>query len=185
MKIKEIIIIILSEIQSILFTLCEQEIDRFAKRILCAKRIFVSGAGRSGILVRAFAMRLMQMGFTTYVVGETITPAVVEDDLLVMISGSGETQSSYFILKEAKKAGAYTYLITARSASSMGKIAQEKIVIPGPTKLSFFNKEKSKQFLGSLFEQGTFIFLESIIQQVGAKKKMSSKNIMLRHANLE
>jgi len=185
MEMKEIIAMVLSEIQDILSILCEQEIDRFAKKILFAKRIFVSGVGRSGILGRTFAMRLMQMGFTTYVVGETITPAVGEDDLLVMISGSGETQSSCFVLKEAKKMKAYTYLITAQSASSMGKIAQGKIIIPGPTKLSSCNKIKSKQFLGSLFEQGTFIFLESIIQEVGTKKKMSSKNIMLRHANLE
>ena len=38
-------------------------------------------------------MRLMHLGFNVYVVGETVTPAVETDDLLIVISGSGETKS--------------------------------------------------------------------------------------------
>ena len=176
---------ILSEIRDTLLVLTEEEVDQFIEKILSSKRIFVAGAGRSGILVQAFAMRLMQMGFTTYVVGETTTPSIGIGDLLVMISGSGETQHSYFILKDARKAGAYTYLITAHQASRMWNIAQGKIKISGPTKLSSLNKGKSEQFLGSLFEQGAFIFLESVIHQLRTKLKMNPEKIMIRHTNLE
>ncbi len=181
----EVITMILSEIRDTLEYLQDKEIDEFLKRILSSKRIFVAAGGRSGILIRAFAMRLIHMGFTAYVVGETITPSIRADDLLVVMSGSGETQSSYLILDNAKRAGAYTYLITAHQTSRMWQVAQGKIRIPGPTKLSLLDKERSEQFIGSLFEQASFIFLESIIQELRTKTKMDSEGIMKRHANLE
>ena len=56
-----------------------------------AKRVFVAGAGRSGLMMRAFAMRVMQLGIDTYVVGESTTPDVRKDDLLIIGSGSGRT----------------------------------------------------------------------------------------------
>lgn len=185
MKMRDTIVMILSEIKDTLLTLTEKEVDQFVEKILSSKRVFVAGLGRSGILVRAFAMRLMQMGFTTYVVGETTTPSIGAGDLLVVISGSGETQHSYFILNDAKEARAYTYLITAHQASRIWDIAQGKIRIPGPTKLSSLNKVENEQFIGSLFEQGAFIFLESVIHQLRTKIKMNSEEIMIRHTNLE
>lgn len=185
MKIGEVITMIILEIGDTLSFLAEEDVNQFIKKILSSKRIFIAGAGRSGVFVRAFAMRLMQMDFTVYVVGETTTPSIEAEDLLVIISGSGETEHSCFILKNAKKVGAYTYLITAHQVSPMWKIAQGKIRIPGPTKLSSLNKGKSQQFIGSLFEQGAFIFLESVIHKLRTKIKMNSEEIMIRHANLE
>ena len=57
------------------------------------ERIFITGAGRSGLLMKTFAIRLMQMGFKVYVPGEVITPAIKNGDLLLIGSGSGETES--------------------------------------------------------------------------------------------
>ncbi|RLE12102.1 6-phospho-3-hexuloisomerase [Candidatus Aerophobetes bacterium] len=175
---------ILSEINRVLSSLSEDDAAGFIQMILSSKRVFVGGAGRSGIVIRAFAMRLMQLGFTAYVVGETTTPAIRAGDLLVIISGSGETRCSHDILMTAKKAGAYTYLITANESSPMGKLADGKIAISGPTKLSP-GKIESKQVAGSLFEQGAFIFLEGVISAIVKKLKISAEDIMLRHANLE
>jgi 6-phospho-3-hexuloisomerase len=125
------------------------------------------------------------VGFKTYVVGKTTTPAIGADDLLVLISGSGETQYSYYILESARKAGAYVYLITAHEGSRMWKIAQRKIKISAPTKLSFLEKHRSSQVLGSLFEQGTFIFLECVVDKISKEIKMHPEDIMIRHTNLE
>jgi 6-phospho-3-hexuloisomerase len=44
-------------------------------------------------MVKAFAMCLMQMGIDAYVVGETVTPNLEKEDLLIIGSGSGETKS--------------------------------------------------------------------------------------------
>jgi len=112
---------ILSEVENLLSLLTEDEINQFIQKILSSKRIFVAGAGRSGIIAKAFAMRLMQLGLTTYVVGETITPPIKENDLLIIVSGSGKTQYSQNILKIAGEKGAYTYLLTGKKTSPMGK----------------------------------------------------------------
>lgn len=176
---------ILSEIGDTVSCLAEEDINQFMEKILSSKRIFVAGTGRSDILGRVFAMKLMQMDFTVYVVGETTTPSIEAEDLLVIISGSGETEHSYLILKNAKRVGAYTYLITAHQVSRMWKITQGKIRIPGPRKLSSLDNKKSQQFIGSLFGQGAFIFLESVIHKLRTKIKMDSEDIMVRHANLE
>lgn len=175
---------IISEIKNVLSLLSEKDIEQFIRKINSARRIFLAGCGRSGILIRTFAMRLMQIGFTTYVVGETITPAIGSGDLLIVVSGSGQTPHSKEILKIAKESGAYTYLITASKNSCMGELAEGKIIIPGPTKLSS-GKIASEQIAGSLFEQGTFIFLECSIQLIIKKLNISHQEIMLRHTNLE
>ena len=59
--------------------------------ILGVERVFVVALGRSGMLARMFAMRLMQIGLTAHVVGDVTTPAIAPGDLLVAISGSGRT----------------------------------------------------------------------------------------------
>src|SRR5512136_868994 len=65
----------------------------FFQRMLSVHRVYVAGAGRSGLIARAFAMRLLHLGFDVYVVGETVTPALQRGDTLVIFSGSGETHS--------------------------------------------------------------------------------------------
>ena len=56
-----------------------------------AKRIFIAGAGRSKLVGNFFAMRLVHGGYDVSVVGEIVTPSIKSGDLLVIISGSGET----------------------------------------------------------------------------------------------
>jgi 6-phospho-3-hexuloisomerase len=93
-------------------TLKEDQIAAFFHEILSAKRVYVTGAGRSGFIARAFGMRLMHIGYEAYVVGETITPAFRPGDLLVAFSGSGETHSILSICETAKSLGGTVCLIT-------------------------------------------------------------------------
>jgi len=71
----------------------KDSVNKLIEDILNANAIFLMGAGRSGLVARAFAMRLMHLGLKVYVVGETTTPAVKRGDLVIAISGSGETRS--------------------------------------------------------------------------------------------
>ena len=84
---------ILDNIESAQEFLDEDAINQFEDIIIASKNIFVTGAGRSGLAAKAFAMRLMHLGLSAYVVGETISPAIYEDDCIVAISGSGETNT--------------------------------------------------------------------------------------------
>ncbi len=68
-------------------------LDEFARMLNAANRIFIMGAGRSGLVAKSFAMRLMHIGYQVYVVGEIVTPAVTAGDVVVAISGSGNTRT--------------------------------------------------------------------------------------------
>ncbi len=78
-----------SKIRSIANTISDEDAEKFIRELLNAKRIYVVGAGRSGLVAKAFAMRLMHLGLSAYVVGETITPALNRGDVMVIFSGSG------------------------------------------------------------------------------------------------
>ena len=71
----------------------ESQLDALGEAILSADRIFVTGAGRSLLALRAIAMRFMHLGLTAYVVGDVTTPAFGAGDLLIAGSGSGTTGS--------------------------------------------------------------------------------------------
>ncbi len=106
-------------------------VEAFVDAILGAKRVYVAGAGRSLLVLRAFAMRLMHLGMTAYVVGDTITPAAAEGDLLIIGSGSGETSTMKAVAVKAGKIGMTIAAITSFPESSLAKAAHKIVIIQG------------------------------------------------------
>ena len=60
---------IMDEIECVVSKVEKEEIDRVVNLIRKDRRIFVAGEGRSGFSAKGFAMRLMHLGYTVYVVG--------------------------------------------------------------------------------------------------------------------
>lgn len=149
-----------------------------------APAIFFSAQGRSGYILRAFCMRLMHLGYNCYFAGETITPPIKKGDLLVVLSGSGETALPCEIVKIAKQAGALTYAILGDEESPLAGLSDRRLALPGGTK-RMRDKEKSGQPPGSLFEQSAFLFLEAIILTIYREKGSDYRTLLARHANLE
>ena len=87
--------LVVGEIRAVLRSIRDESVRNFADALLFANRIVVCGAGRMGIMSSAFAMRLAQLGLRSHVLGEPTTPAITEGDLVVLSSGSGETQTVY------------------------------------------------------------------------------------------
>ena len=85
--------------------------------------VFVYGAGRSGFIGRCFAQRLMHLGLNSCFVSDAITYRYSNDDLLILISGSGETTSPKAIAEEAKKIGGKIALFTGNPKSSIAIMA--------------------------------------------------------------
>ena len=85
---------------------------KFEDIIIESKNVFVTGAGRSGLAAKTFAMRLMHLGVSAYVVGETISPAIYEDDCIIAISGSGETNTIVSASEIAKNRGSKVFTLT-------------------------------------------------------------------------
>jgi 6-phospho-3-hexuloisomerase len=160
--------------------------EKLVDKILNSKKVFVAGAGRSGFACKAFAMRLMHMGFDAYVVGETVTPNLEAEDILVIGSGSGETGSLVSMAGKAKKIGAKLALVTIFPESTIGRMADVAVKIPAPTpKVAADSGFKSIQPMGSLFEQSLLLLLDCVILRLMEKRGNDSDTMFTRHANLE
>ena len=111
-----------------------EAIKALLQKTIDSNHVFVMGAGRSGLVAKAFAMRLMQLGLTVYVVGETTTPAVLSQDVVIAISGSGETRTIADLGKLAKDIGSTLITITSKKDSTLGRISDIAVIIPSKTK---------------------------------------------------
>lgn len=151
-----------------------------------APRIFGCASGRSGFILRGFLMRLMHLGYTVYFVGETTTPRIRPGELLVVMSGSGETAWPREMQRRANSVGARTLAVTAHPDSTIGRETQVVIPIPGTTKLTRTQETASVQCPGSLFEQTTFFFLEAVVLILYERHSGRDQGKVLdRHADLE
>ena len=177
---------ILTELDRTLSGIDSGSMDILQNLILSAKRVYIAGAGRSGLMARGFAMRLMHMGITAYVVGEIITPAIGKGDLLLIASGSGETASLVSMAKKARSLGAKLALVTIFPESTIGKMADASLKIPAPTpKSSLENSAASIQPMGSLFEQSLMLTLDTLVMMLMEKLNLTSDEMFKMHANLE
>jgi len=181
-KIRKLLKKVEQELQDVLSKVSETKTKKFIGMLTNANATFLTGQGRSGLIAEAFAMRLMQLGFKSYVVGLPTTPAIGKNDLLVAISGTGKTRLTLDIIKEAKKAKAKICLITANKNSEAAKLSNLVIEIKAKTKL---DHKKSIEPLGSLFEQAAFLYLDSVVILLMEKLKISEKTLKRKHASLE
>lgn len=175
--------IIVDELAKSIQSLNEEDIESVIKKIQCHKRIFVYGMGRSGLMLKALAMRLMQIGLQAFVVGETTTPSVEKGDLLIVASASGETDSVNMITKSALKQGVSVVVLSSCPESTLGKLQHPDIIIESATK--FATSSVSIQPLGSLFEQMLLIVFDTIILIMSQQEKGANDAMASRHASLE
>ena len=175
------------------------ETAAFFDRMLAAKRIYVAGAGRSGLIARAFAMRMLHLGFDVYVVGETITPALQPGDTLVVFSGSGETHSMVTFSGTVKDLGGSICLITASPDSKMSRIADCVVNLGDLTGYyrgdtsTFEERQMTGQYrsasafapLGTLFETLALVFSDAVISALMEAKKEGAGELRLRLTNME
>lgn len=179
--------VVITELEQTLAKIAAEDMNKAVELISSSDRVFCAGAGRSALGVRGFAMRLMHMGKKSYVVGETTTPSISADDLLIIGSGSGRTDSLLTMAKKAKDSGARILLITIDPDSPIGQLADSIIQIPTPSPkvAGAQTSGQSIQPMGSLFEQSLFILLDCLVLLLMEKENLTSDQMFGRHANLE
>jgi 6-phospho-3-hexuloisomerase len=177
--------IILEENNSLIKHISEKAAEDFIQRILNAESIFFSAQGRAGFILRCFCMRLMHLGHSVYFCGETVTPAITGNDMLIVLSGSGETPSTLEAVRLAKQYKAETYGILGNIESRIGSLVDHSIQIPGTTKLCRDGEPKSLQMAGSLFEQSAFLYLEAVVLKIYQTRKKDVGSVSSRHAIIE
>ncbi|MFO7882849.1 MAG: 6-phospho-3-hexuloisomerase [Kosmotogaceae bacterium] len=186
MKFEKLFNNVLSEIKTTLSKINDDSIESFSRKILDAKRIFLFAMGRSGLVIKAFAMRLMHLGLNVHVVGEVTTPALGKGDLLIVGSASGETDSVVINCKKAKELGAEVVSITASNDSSVANQSNVIILIPTTTpKVPERKGISSVQPMGNLFEQSMLIVTDIIIMNLMEKLNIDSSDMYKNHVNIE
>ncbi|MEE1157009.1 MAG: 6-phospho-3-hexuloisomerase [Methanobrevibacter sp.] len=173
----------------------EDSIEEFENIIIESKNVFVTGAGRSGLAAKAFAMRLMHLGVSAYVVGETISPAIREDDCIIAISGSGETNTIVSAATIAKKRGSKVLAVTSYPESTLGQLADSCLLVKGRTKQEVDDENYMKRQiygnytsltpLGTAFELTTLVFLDAIVSELMEKMHQTESDLKARHTVLE
>ena len=176
---------ILKEIDSVLSKIDDQEIQQFINMINNSNTIVTLGAGRVGMAIKGFAMRLGHLGFKAYHIGDTTLPSIGEGDLLIVASGSGETQSVFDLVEIAKKNGASITLITGNKDSRIAKLSNNSVIMKAPSKVKKVDGLISIQPMTTLNEQCLNILFDSIVLEIMSDKNETHDTMWNRHSNLE
>lgn len=173
-------------------------VEDFISLLLKAKdkKTFIVGMGRSGFVGRAFALRLMNLGFNVYFLGETITPAAGKGDVLIAISGTGSTKMVLTASAAAKDINATVVAITSFPKSPLGKMADKVVLIRGRTKegspkeddylaRQIIGEREPLTPLGSIFENNCMVFLDSLVVELMQRLGQREADLKRRHATIE
>ena len=167
----------LSRISSVMQQVDWKSFLELADMLPRARRTFVTGAGRSGLVARSFGMRLMHAGLPAFVPGETVTPAAGQGDLLVAISCTGQTGITDYIARRARQLGAQVVVLTADRDSALARDADRVVVIPVAS--------DDIVLRAAVFEHAASICLDAVFNVLSDRLKLDLEAYRQRHANLE
>ena len=133
----------------------KNSIYQVVNEIKKAKNIYIYGVGSSGLTAEEMMHRLLRMGFNVHSISDShmmiINSSIVsENDLVIGISISGETQEVLQALKISKRNKAKIVSITSFEGSSINKYSDIKFVVYNPNfvdRSNFVNSQFSAMYL--------------------------------------
>ncbi|AYW48293.1 6-phospho-3-hexuloisomerase [Tetragenococcus osmophilus] len=176
-----------TELADTLKRIDKSQIEELTAAICQSNRIFVAGAGRSLLMLKGFAMRLMHIGFEVYVVGDVTTPAFLSGDLLILASASGETNSLVSNASKAKTCEGRVITLTVFEQSTLADLSDKVVRIPAYTDKLPASQENKKGILpgGSTFEEAVLVLGDALIVELAQEYKVDTDKAFVNHANLE
>jgi len=178
--------VLVEEVGHVLARVDPVEVEQLVVAIIRTRRLFVAGQGRSGLMMRAFAIRLTHLDIHCHVVGESTTPSLLPGDLLLVGSGSGETVTAVLTAKSALAAGGKVAVLSARPESTLARMADLQVIVPAPVREdSATVPVTSIQPMGSLFEHSLLLLLDAIVLELKDRLRQDEQMMMARHTNLE
>lgn len=181
---RENALLVADEVREVLARVRGEELDKLIEAILLARRVFCTGQGRSGLVMKAFAMRLVHLGLNAHVVGETTTPAIGGGDLLLACTGSGQTRTTLAIVDAGRERGAETACLTAHPESPIGETVAFTAEVPAPITYDS-PRGRSIQPPGSLFEQAALMLCDAMVMSLMDRLGTSEDQMRARHTKLE
>lgn len=118
----------IAELQGLLGRLDLQIDASLAPLLRCQGRVVVTGLGKSGLIGAKISATLSSTGTPSFFLHSTEalhgdSGVVVEGDLLIAISNSGETAEVCAVAQMAKDSGIYVIAMTGKSRSKLAQIA--------------------------------------------------------------
>lgn len=168
---------LLSRIEEVMARVNWESFMELSRILPRARRTFVAGAGRSGLVAKSFGMRLMHAGLPTFVPGETVTPAAGSGDLLVAISCTGETGYTSYLAGRARELGAEVVVVTAEADSKLALQADKVIIVPAIA--------ADIVIRAAVFEHAASLCLDAVFNVLAEKLKLDLQTYREHHANLE
>jgi 6-phospho-3-hexuloisomerase len=175
----------LSDLSKVFERLAPGAEDAFIDAIVAAKRIAIYGAGREGLQMDGFAMRLAHMGRDVHLVGDMTTPPIGVGDLLIVSSGPGASNVGDALIRVARDAGAKVAVVTAQPQGRTPASADVLFHIPAQTMANDQGAGLSVLPMGSLFETAQMILFELVILKLRERLGETAETMRARHTNLE
>lgn len=183
---RELVDAILDDVSRTLGQVDAGEVEALLTALLSAERVFLAGKGRTGLQMRAFAMRLMHLGLTVHVVDDVTTPAIGAGDLLLIGSSSGRTGSLLRYVDAVSASGAQLATLTGNLDSPIARAADCRVFIPASNfKAGAQAGADSVLVMGSLFEHCLGLLCDLLIIRLKAALGVDEADMNARHANLE
>jgi 6-phospho-3-hexuloisomerase len=163
------------------------EMKAMERAVLSSRRVFVTGLGRTGLMARGFAMRLMHLGRRVYHVGDVITPAIRVGDLMVICSRTGRSPVLAHYVEIARKARAKVAVVTADRESPVARRSDVVLAIDDRPTLGAKNGRRKGGLppLGSLFEQALLIVLDQVILDLMQTLGLTEADLARIHTTFE
>ena len=170
---------------ALLDAVARESLTALAHELHTARRVFLTGAGRSGLIMQLFAIRLGHLGMDVTILGLPIVPPVGPGDLFLAASGSGATAVTVQRVRQAKDLGARIGAFTARADGELAALADVCVLLPVPAKNSGHALGATQLYDGAFFEQGAFLITEALFHELALFRGAGADELWARHANVE
>jgi 6-phospho-3-hexuloisomerase len=175
---KDTTVYILEEVKRTIEKVDENIISQIIEALATSPKIFIYGVGRSGLVGKSFAVRLVQMGLNVHFVGDTTTPIVEANDLVFIISNTGETMSAVQTANIVRRIGAVVISVTGSTHSKLGIASNIVLELVQPRD----EQKKRMAPLGTIFELSSMVMLDSMVPLLMTRLKQDETSLRRRHA---
>jgi 6-phospho-3-hexuloisomerase len=174
----------LEEIRTVFRRTAPDAADRLAREILAASAIHCYALGREALMLRAFCMRLMHLGFDAHWIGDVTAPPAAPGQLVIVASGPGDILMNRSMIQLGQRAGARVLVVTAQPDGPDPKLADVVVMLPAQ---SMADDAGSARVLpmGTAFEIAMLIFSDLTAIRLQTMTGQSNDDLRARHTNLE
>ncbi len=177
---------VIDEFKQVMNRMDGQAVEDFIALMKQSKRVFFIGVGREGMMTRAFAMRVMHMGWEAHWIWDDTTPNIGTGDLLVATMGGGSIGHIEYVVGRARENGARVAVVTGDRRGAGVALADLVLFIPGAVYRGSDDVVASVQPMGNLFEQCLLLVFDLIcMKMVDEDSGITYTEMEARHRNVE